>query len=64
MSSMQEDNDRQAYLAAIDAAIIEADKGIFISGEKVFAWLRELTTNPDAEPPEPDIFPEGYIADE
>ena len=64
MSSTENDHDRAAYLVAIDAAIIEADKGVFISGEKVIAWLRELTTNPDAERPQPDIFPEGYVVEE
>jgi predicted transcriptional regulator len=51
-------DERRTYQAAIDEAIIEADKGVFISGEKVFAWLDELRTNPDAPAPEPDIFPE------
>jgi len=50
-------DERRAYRAAIEEAIIEADKGVFISGEKVFAWLDELRTNPDAPDPEPDIFP-------
>ncbi|WAC49680.1 ribbon-helix-helix domain-containing protein [Asticcacaulis sp. SL142] len=50
--------DHRAYKAAIQEAIAEADKGVFISGEKVMAWLEELRTNPDAPDPEPDIFPE------
>lgn len=41
----------RAYLAAIDAAIVEADKGVFVSGDKVFAWLEELGTNPNAPRP-------------
>lgn len=52
--------ERRAYRAAIEDAIAEADKGVFISGEKVKAWLEELRTNPHAPDPEPDIFPEGY----
>ncbi|ESQ80793.1 NUDIX domain-containing protein [Asticcacaulis sp. YBE204] len=45
-----------AYRAAIKEAIVEADKGIFISGGKVREWLEELRTNPNALEPEPDIF--------
>ena len=50
-------DEQRAFMTAIDEAIIEADKGVFISGDKVFAWLEELRTNPDAPGPEPDIFP-------
>jgi predicted transcriptional regulator len=48
--------DEDAYLAAIDEAIIEADKGVFVSGEKVEAWLRSLGTENELPIPEPDIF--------
>lgn len=51
-------DEHHALLAAIDEAVVEADKGVFISGEKIFAWLDELRTNPNATGPEPDIFPE------
>lgn len=53
-------DEHRAYKAAIEEALIEADKGVFISGEKIHAWLDELRTNPNAPGPEPDIFPEGY----
>jgi predicted transcriptional regulator len=49
-------DEHRAYLAAIDKAIIEADKGVFISGEKVRAWIETLAINPNAPAPEPDIF--------
>ena len=47
-------DEHRAYLAAIDEAIIEADKGVFISGEKVLAWLEQPDL--DAPAPKPDIF--------
>ena len=53
-------DEHNALLTAIDEALVEADKGVFISGEKIFDWLDELRTNPNAPAPEPNIFPEGY----
>lgn len=50
--------ERRAYLAAIEGAEREADKGIFISGEAVFKWLESWGTENELPPPEPDIFPE------
>ena len=49
--------EQRAYMAAIDEAIVEADKGIFISGEKISAWLNSWGTDNELPPPEPDIFP-------
>jgi predicted transcriptional regulator len=43
----------------LDDAVAEADKGIFISGEKVFEWMRSWGTENELPPPEPDIFPEA-----
>ncbi len=49
--------DRQAYKrAAIEEAVAEADKGVFISSEVMMAWLDRLETDPSAPPPEPDVF--------
>lgn len=48
--------DQRAYLAAIDEALAEADKGVFISGEAVERWLMSWGTENELPPPEPDIF--------
>jgi predicted transcriptional regulator len=50
--------EQQAYFAAIEEGLAEADKGIFISGEKVMEWLASWGTPNELPPPEPDIFPE------
>jgi predicted transcriptional regulator len=47
---------QKAYLAAIDEALAEADKGVFISGEAVSKWLASWGTPDELPPPEPDIF--------
>ncbi len=46
--------EQHAYELAIKEALIEADKGVFVSGEKALAWLEQ----PDASAPvpAPDIF--------
>jgi len=43
---------------AIEAAIAEADKGVFISGEAMHRWIESWDTENELPPPEPDIFPE------
>lgn len=40
----------------IAAAIAEADKGVFISEEKMTAWIESWDTDSELPPPEPDIF--------
>ncbi|MDI6027442.1 hypothetical protein QBK99_14690 [Corticibacterium sp. UT-5YL-CI-8] len=40
----------------IAAAVKEADNGVFISSEAMEAWLDRLDDDPDAPPPEPDIY--------
>ncbi len=42
---------------ALQIAQEEADKGIFISQEKITAWLDSWGTENELEAPEPDIFP-------
>jgi predicted transcriptional regulator len=42
----------------LDAAFAEADKGVFISGEKVFDWMKSWGTENELPPPEADIFPQ------
>jgi len=41
----------------IAEAIAEADKGAFISEEKMTAWFESLGTENELPEPEPDIFP-------
>lgn len=38
-------------------AVAEADKGVFISQEKMTAWFESLGTDHELPEPEPDIFP-------
>jgi predicted transcriptional regulator len=46
----------------VEEAIAEADKGIFISGEKVHRWMESLGTERELPFPEPDIYPETALA--
>lgn len=46
----------EAYLAAIDEALAEADKGVFVSGEAIIEWLESWGTDNVKPSPEPDIF--------
>ena len=49
--------DRQAYKrAAIEEAVAEADKGVFISGEAMHRWIESWDSGNELPPPEPDIF--------
>ncbi len=41
----------------IEEAVAEADKGVFISEEKMTAWFMSLGTENELPEPEPDIFP-------
>jgi predicted transcriptional regulator len=50
--------EQSAYMAAIDEALIEADKGVFVSGEAVMEWLESWGTDNVKPMPEPDIFPD------
>ena len=47
--------DHRDYLAAIDQAVAEADKGEFVSEEKALRWLRSLGTDHELSVPETDI---------
>ncbi|MEX0404113.1 CopG family ribbon-helix-helix protein [Aquibium sp. LZ166] len=49
--------ERRQYLDAIDEAVREADKGVFVSGTAVEAWLRSWGTGEPLPAPEPDILP-------
>ena len=48
--------DDGSYLAAIDEALAEADKGEFVSSEKFEAWVKSLGTDHELPMPEPDVF--------
>jgi len=41
-----------------DQAFAEAEKGIFVSGEKVFAWMESWGTENELPFPEADILPD------
>jgi predicted transcriptional regulator len=43
----------------LEEALAEADKGVFISGEAMDAWVESWGTVNELPPPEPDIFPDG-----
>ncbi len=40
----------------LTAAAAELDKGVFISGETMHAWIDSWDTDSELPPPEPDIF--------
>ncbi|WP_322990131.1 hypothetical protein [Hoeflea sp.] len=40
----------------IEDAMAEADKGEFISDEKMNAWFQSLGTDPELPEPEPDVL--------
>jgi len=47
---------REEKRLAIEAAIVEADKGVFISEKKMDAWMASWGTDNELPPPTPDIF--------
>lgn len=50
--------DRQPPIteADLEDAVREADKGVFISAEKVHEWMRSWGTDNELPRPEPDVF--------
>ena len=40
----------------LEAAVAEADKGVFISSEAMNAWMDSWDTDHELPPPEPDVF--------
>lgn len=46
----------EAKKQMICEAIKEADKGVFISEEKMTAWFVSLETENEMSEPEPDVF--------
>lgn len=51
--------DQHAYLATVREAECEADKGVFISGKSVVAWLESWGTASELPTPEADLLPNG-----
>jgi predicted transcriptional regulator len=49
---------RDILRADIEAAIVEADKGVFVSSEAVERWMESWDTDNELPMPEPDIFPD------
>lgn len=47
----------EVRIRLIKEAMVEADKGIFISDEKMTEWFMSLGTDHELPEPEPDIFP-------
>lgn len=41
---------------AIEAALAEADKGVFVSSEAVHRWMASWDTDDELPMPEPDVF--------
>lgn len=47
---------QQSFDAMLDRLEAEADQGVFISDEAMATWFDSLDDNPDAPPPQPDVF--------
>ena len=47
---------RAAKRSQIEAALADAEKGEFISGEALDRWIDSWETEAELPPPEPDIF--------
>jgi predicted transcriptional regulator len=50
---------RDAKRAEIETALVEADRGIFVSQEAVHRWMESWDTDSELPMPEPDIFPDS-----
>jgi predicted transcriptional regulator len=49
---------RERTRAAVHAAELEADKGVFISSAAMDAWVHSWGSENERPAPEPDIFPD------
>lgn len=52
---------QDALRRQIDAAVDEADQGVFLSSEAVGGWMDSWDTEHEAPLPEADIRPEGGV---
>jgi predicted transcriptional regulator len=48
---------QEAFREMIDAAVAEADTGVFISDTAMHRWMESWDTDRELPLPEPDIFP-------
>ena len=46
---------QEAERAAVEAALVEADKGIFISSEAMMAWVQSWGSDDELPMPKPDV---------
>jgi antitoxin ParD1/3/4 len=53
---IRRDQERGLQDRRLRAAISEADHGEFVSAEAIHRWMAQLDSDPDAEPPEADVF--------
>ena len=61
--ALEEYLDAQDYFhEEMAKAAAELDKGVFISGEAMHAWMESWGTEAELPPPEPDIFPKKDVA--
>jgi predicted transcriptional regulator len=49
---------KKQFRAMVAELEVEADKGIFVSGEAIDAWVESWDTEDELPPPGPDIFPQ------
>jgi predicted transcriptional regulator len=49
---------KEAFRLEMEAALAEAEEGVWISGEAVDRWVDSWGTENELPPPEPDIFPD------
>ncbi|MFV0292883.1 MAG: CopG family ribbon-helix-helix protein [Paracoccus sp. (in: a-proteobacteria)] len=49
-------DETEARTMVIREAVAEAEKGVFISEEKMSAWFESLGTDNELPEPEPDVF--------
>jgi predicted transcriptional regulator len=49
--------EHRAYEEAVEEALAEADKGVFVSGEATMKWLASWGSTHVLPAPEADIFP-------
>jgi predicted transcriptional regulator len=50
---------QERFREEIDAALAEAEAGVFISAEAAHAWMEGWGTEAETPPPAPDIRPEN-----
>jgi predicted transcriptional regulator len=50
---------QDALRQEIDAAIAEADTGVFVSAEAMHDWMETWDSDHERPPPEPDVLPPG-----